>query len=509
MLSLLKKIFSPSSRAKMTSKYTEQTYLPPAFVDGDRLARMHTVFPSIDAFYQAYAEKNHIPGYAFGVVVDGKLVYSGSGGYADRGKKIPATPQTLFRIASMTKSFTAMAIVKLRDAGKLQLDDPVAFYIPEIKYQHLTQDAPAMTIRDLLIHAAGLPQDDPWGDRKLHETEAELLGFLNERLSFANVPGVTYEYSNLAYALLGHIIQKVAGMSYQQFIANTIWQPLGMTKAAWEFTKVPAMELARGYKWLDHDWVEEPLLHDGTFGAMGGMIASVESFSQYVALHQSAWPARDDMDNGPLKRSSLREMHQPWRFNALVPRYLNRDGSETMKTTAYGYGLSWTRDDEHRVFVGHSGGLPGFGSNWAFMPEYGIGVIFLANVTYAPAHIANQEVFRMLVKNAELKPRELLPSPVLKERQQALVKLLPDWKSAVESDIFADNFFLDNAIEILRKETQEIFSKAGKIIRVGSLVPENQLRGYFIMHGERENIRISFTLTPESRPMIQQCCITL
>jgi CubicO group peptidase (beta-lactamase class C family) len=440
-------------------------------------------------------------------VVDGKLVYAGSGGYADLSKKIPATPKTYFRIASMTKSFTAMAILQLRDAGKLKLDDPVSLYIPELQNQQLTQDAPAITIRNLLTHSSGLPQDDPWGDRKLAETDEELIAFLKQRIAFSNVTGTTYEYSNLAYALLGHVIKKVSGMSYEQFISNHIWQPLGMKQTAWEFTKVPAAELAHGYRWIDHDWQEEALLHDGTFGAMGGMLASVESFSQYLALHQGAWPARDDADHGILKRSSLREMHQPWRFNALIPHYQFADGSESAMTTAYGYGLAWERDDQARVYVGHSGGLPGFGSNWLFMPEHGVGVIFFANVTYANAEAANHEALTRLINAAELKPRQLPPSAVLKDRQQALMKLLPDWKSATASGIFAANFFLDNTAERLRNETTEIFAKAGKIKRVGEIVPENQLRGHFILEGQNANLRVSFTLSPENPPLIQKYII--
>src|SRR6202023_1605842 len=102
--------------------------------------------PIIDSIYKQYAEKNHFPGYAFGIMVDGQLIYTGSGGYTDIKKHTPVTPQSLFRIASMTKSFTAMAILKLRDEGKLKLDDPVYLYIPEIKNQKLTHDPPVITI---------------------------------------------------------------------------------------------------------------------------------------------------------------------------------------------------------------------------------------------------------------------------------------------------------------------------------------------------------------------------
>ena len=138
--SMIKKLFVSAAMTPMVVDAQHKTsYQPPYFIDNHRLAKMQAVFPDIEAIYKAYAEKSHFPGYAFGVVIDGKLVYSGSGGYANIHQKIPATTKSLFRIASMTKSFTAMAILKLRDAGKLNLDDPVYFYIPEMEHQQLSK----------------------------------------------------------------------------------------------------------------------------------------------------------------------------------------------------------------------------------------------------------------------------------------------------------------------------------------------------------------------------------
>jgi hypothetical protein len=173
-------------------------------------------------------------------------------------------------------------------------------------------------------------------------------------------------------------------------------------------------------------------------------------------------------------------------------------------TSAYGYGLRWSKDCEGKVYVGHSGGLPGFGSNWLIMPEYGIGVILFANLTYATAGDINIQVLRMLTKDAQLKPRQLPPSQILKERKEALIKLLPDWNGAEKNGIFAENFFLDADVDSLRKESKNIFSKTGKIIHIGDVMPENQLRGYFIIEGEKTDIKISFTLTPQNPALIQK-----
>ena len=107
---------------------------------------------------------------------------------------------------------------------------------------------------------------------------------------------------------------------------------------------------------------------------MGGMITSIDMFSKYVALHENAWPARDDPENFPIKRSSLREMHQPAFFIGLNPNTIFPSGKKMATTSSYSYGLSWAIDAETKKSIGHSGGLPGFGSNWRFLPDYGIGV---------------------------------------------------------------------------------------------------------------------------------------
>lgn len=481
-----------------------QSYQPPVFTDPERTENIEAVFLALDKLHKDHAEKNHFPGFIYGVVVDGKLVHTMSDGYTDVDKKLVITPQSLFRIASMSKSFTAMAILQLRDAGRLNLDDHADQYIPELKKsQLLTTDSSPITIRQLLTHAAGFPEDNPWGDRQLDVTDEEFAQFLQKPISFSNAPGVAYEYSNLGFALLGQIVKQVSGKPYQQYINEKILEPLGMTHTKWEYDKAPAVQLAHGYRWKDGKWQEVPLLHDGVYGAMGGLITSLEDFSKYVALHQSAWPSRDGTDSGPLKRSSLREMHHAWNFSGMNSQYTYASNRHCGIATAYAYGLSWLRDCEGRVVVGHSGGLPGFGSNWRIMPEYGIGVIMFANLTYASTSSLGMPALDELVVQARLKPRSLPASAILKKHRQQLTQLLPDWKNAEASGLFAENFFDDYALEALQKETQSLFKKVGKIKNVQEIIPENQLRGSYLLEGERGNLKISFTLSPENEPLIQ------
>jgi CubicO group peptidase (beta-lactamase class C family) len=479
-----------------------------AWVDTAKLA---AAYPVIDKLFSTYAARNHMPGIAYGIVAGGRLVHVGGVGYSDVEKKIRVSSQTDFRIASMTKSFVSVAILQLRDAGKLKLDDPAYLYVPELKDQRgPASDAPVITIRNLLTHSAGFPEDNPWGDRQLADSDAEMLSMVKNGLSFSNSPGIGYEYSNTGFALLGYIVQQVSGQPYVQYIDEHIFQPLGMTHTYWEYTKVPQERLAHGYRWLNGQWVEQPMLHEGAYGAMGGLITTLEDFAKYEAFQLDAWPSRSGGDEGILKRSSRREMQQPWTFNNLNAEFRYYvDGPVCPMTSSYAYGIRWSHDSRGRTFVGHTGGLPGFGSNWNTLPDYGVGVVSFANLTYANMGAINLQVLDTLVTLTGLRPRAVLVSRILQKRKRELAALLPEWQGAQESGIFAGNFWLDYFVDSLRKDSREIFARAGKIIRVGEMQADNGLRGTFKIEGEKANIVVRFTLTPENPPKIQEFRIWL
>ena len=498
----MKYFFLTLTLAAATVSSTFGQYLSAKLPETNTSAALLAHKSYIDSTVLRYAEENHLPGIAYGVVMNGQLVYANYSGYANLAQKIPASAQTAFRIASMSKSFTAMAILILRDRGKLSLDDPASKYIPEMKQiKYLSTDAPAITVRDLMTHRAGFPEDNPYGDRQLSDTDAELMQLMKDNPSFSNAPGLQYEYSNLGFALLGTIIKNVSGMPYQQFIDQQIFKPLGMNNTYWEYTKVPAQQLAHGYRWIDGNWREEALLKDGSWGAMGGLITTLEDFSRYMMLHLQAWPVRDGKETGPLLRSSIREMHQLWNFNTVNPRLNNKNCAAA---TGYGYGLGITRDCNGNIYVAHSGGLPGFGSNWMIRPNYNIGIVILSNRTYAPVSRLSLPMLDSLVSLAALQPYQRLPSPILEGRKNQLIAFLPDWKDAEKSEIFAENFFPDYPISMLRQQARELFSKAGNIKTITDVKPENNLRGSFDIIGEKATLRVYFTLSPEHIPTIQE-----
>lgn len=460
---------------------------------------------AIHQMFDTYAKNIHAPGIVYGVVSNGKLILSGGKGYTDVEKKTPVNNQSAFRIASMSKSFTAMAILHLRDAGKLNLNDPVAKFIPELNNQRmLSTDAPAITIHNLLTHAAGFPEDNPWGDRQLAVTDEQMLAMFRKGISFSNIPSATFEYSNMGFAMLGYIIKKVSGVPYEQYIRDNIFKPLGMTATYWEYDEVPADKFANGYRYVNGKWRKETPLHAGAYGAMGGLITTIEDFAKYTSLHLSAWPPSNSPDIGPIKRSSIREMHKPWQLIQMHPNAKTRDGKSCPILAAYGYGLLHQINCNEKVEVGHSGGLPGFGSNWLIAPQYGVGVIAFSNVTYAPMTRITRQVLDTIINSLNLKRYEIEPSPILVQRQNELVEIIKDWNKAESSGIFAENFLLDYYVDSLKKQSNALFKKAGKIIRVHPIKPENNLRGTFKMQGEHASINVFFTLTPENPPKVQE-----
>jgi len=170
----------------------------PYFEDPLRSYKILKYVKVVDSIFAKSARVNHNPAIAYGIVVDDKIVYSNAVGYANLEKKIRADNTSRFRIASMTKSFTAMAILRLRDEGKLQLSDAAAEYIPEMKsLRYPTKDASPITIFNLLTMSAGFPEDNPWGDRQLSDTDQDLLDLVKSGISFSSNPSAQFEYSNL------------------------------------------------------------------------------------------------------------------------------------------------------------------------------------------------------------------------------------------------------------------------------------------------------------------------
>jgi CubicO group peptidase (beta-lactamase class C family) len=476
-----------------------------AFADPQRRTKLATAFADIDRLFDAYAKSANVPGAAWGIVVDGELAHAGAAGVRDVATKAPVDADTVFRIASMTKSFTAMAILKLRDEGKLSLDDPVERYVPELKgLKYPTTDSPRITIRHLLTHSEGFPEDNPWGDQQLSESEEALSRMMRAGIPFSNAPGISYEYSNYGFAILGRVVSNVSARPYEDYVGDAILKPLGMVSTTLHPSKVPRNRLAIGYRWEDARWKEEPALPHGSFGAMGGMLTSIRDLSRYVSALLDAWPPRDGPETGPIRRASLREMQQPWRPAGMRVVLDKANSAAHLTATGYGYGLRITQTCQYRAMVAHSGGLPGYGSLMQWLPDYGVGVIAFGSLTYTGWSRVVGDAIDRLAKTGGLQPREVRPSPALVAARDAVSELVVRWDDALADRLAAENLFLDRSKDRRRGEIEDLRASVGACRapdRFDSV--ENALRGQWTMSCERGRLQVSITLAPTMPPSVQ------
>jgi CubicO group peptidase (beta-lactamase class C family) len=474
----------------------------PQFPDATaRRERLKAAMPEITKVFERFHTSRRLPGSAWGIVIDGELVFHTAFGVRERTSKDAVTADTAFRIASMTKSFTAAAVLKLRDEGKLSLEDRVDKWIPEFKnYKYPTADTQPLRVRQLLTHGAGFPEDNPWGDRQMAEPIASLGEWVKKGIPFSTPPDTTYEYSNYGFALAGQVVAKASGMPYRTYIEQKILAPLGMKSSSLEPSALPANVRATGYGLRDGEYFEIPSIAHGSFGAMGGMVTTTKDLAKWVAFQLSAFPPRDEADNGPVQRASLREMQRMQRTGNLV---VERNPRIRGAISGYGYGLGISQDCRFAHIVGHGGGLPGFGSYMMWLPEYGVGMLGMTNLTYAGPTQALTEAFDVLSKTGALQPRELAPSPILTSMRDSISKLWTKWDDSALEKIAGNNLAMDLPLAKRGEAVEAIKKQVGQCQAPGPVQPENLLRGRFRMNCERGNVDVAFTLAPTNPPSIQ------
>lgn len=454
------------------------------------------MFAKIDAASAAFAEKHKLPGLVAGIVDQGRLVHVTALGLADREAGRPVARDTAFRIASMTKNMTALAILSLRDVGKVVLDAPLAEYVPQFAaVKPATVDSRPVTVRDLLCHVAGFVTDDPWGDRVLGMTPAALDELIATGMLFARASGIAYEYSNLGYALLGRVLTNVSGEPYQDYMRRLLLAPLGMARTTFDALAAARGDYAFGYRRDGKAWSRERIEPDGEVGAMGGLVTTASDYARWVAFLLSAWPARDDPETGPVRRASVREMglyHAP---------PFQPDMSEA-RPTAYGYGLMNAIDRRLGRFLHHPGGLPGYGSHVLMLPDRGWGVFAFANRTYAPMSKLTPLLAQILHEAAPKRP-PVAPSPALRRAVDAVAAAYASGRIEGAADACAGNLLLDTPADLRNAELASLKKRLGEGA-VETIEPEHALAGSFTLACARGRLKVTVVLSPERQPRIQK-----
>ena len=320
------------------------------------------LLPAVDERFERLASEAKIPGVAWGVVRDGALSHAGGAGTIRDGEDRRPDADSVYRIASMTKSFTATAVLLLRDEGRLGLDDPVAMHVPALAgWAPPTADSPAITIRHLLTMSAGLATDDPWGDRQQGLALDAFARFLPHGPPFAWPPGTTFEYSNLGYGILGRVVTAAGGQEYGDLVARP--DPRAARDGVHGLPRggrpggAPRPRLRAARRGADP---RGRATRTAPWRRWAACSRPIRDLARWVAGFLDAFPARDDPEGGhPLRRASRREMQQAHRL--VVPSLPARaaHAAPVVDVMGYGFGLVVHADTELGTIVSHARRLPG------------------------------------------------------------------------------------------------------------------------------------------------------
>jgi CubicO group peptidase (beta-lactamase class C family) len=457
----------------------------------------------IDTELRAYAAARPVPSLSWCLVIDGELRGGGGCGSRTPGLAGEAGPDTVYRIASMTKSFTAAAVLMLRDAGLLQLDDPVAIHLPELALPE-RPDWPAPTLRHLLTMSSGLPDDDPWADRRLDETADDLMAFVRGGLPFLTAPGIAFAYSNLGYALLGQVVERLARMPLSRFVETRLFEAIGLASTTMDPAAVPADQLAPGYVMRDGNWIPEQVQGAGAFAPAAGAFSSARDVARWMMALCADEGDRERTGLESLAVSSAREMQQLHRLTPAVLDGAWLSGTSIMRAEGYGLGLRVHEDRSVGTLVGHRGGLPGYGSAMVWHPESRTGLAVLTNARYGgPYELAASLVRHIVGARDSARPRSI-PDAVSVARD-GVERLVRAWDDGLAGDLFAPNVALDEPLDRRAAELDRLRA------RHGALTPDDTLPAVSIgvhdltwfLAGDRGRVRVDAALSPERPPRLQ------
>ncbi|WGV57304.1 serine hydrolase domain-containing protein [Brevibacillus brevis] len=313
---------------------------------------------SYEEFVRETMMERRVPGAAIGVAKDGQLVYAKGFGYRDAEQGQVATVDNLFGIASITKSFTAIAIMQLQEAGKLTVADPVSRFLPEF-YVKTGSGTEAITIHNFLTHSSGLPPLSCVDEAlKLGlNTYEELMTYMAQlEFTLLGAPGTEFSYSNDCYTLLGAIVERASGKPYSTYVKEHILQPAGMQRSCFSLVEL------EGYE------DRTPLFETPPFQSSGGLKSTLTDMMRYTELFRTKGLIGKERI---LRTESVQQMTTPY-FRCEHNQY-------------YGYGIAITPNFYGAVMLGHSGSEKGIQAYMSIIPENGLAAVALTNLSGSPA----------------------------------------------------------------------------------------------------------------------------
>jgi CubicO group peptidase (beta-lactamase class C family) len=338
-----------------------------------------------DIFVQTVLNDWKIPGMAIGIIKDDSIYLSKGYGYRNLEQKLPVTPQTIFPIASVTKTFTGIDLCLLEEEGKVNLQTPVKSYIPgfALYNDQLTNET---TLTDLLSHRTGLPSHDAlwWSTDKTREQLFQSLKYLQPNKQFRE----TWQYSNLSFMAAGYILQVVSGKSWENYTQEKILAPLGMTNTSFSVKHIQASSnFSYPYTYLNGNIQLRAFRNLDAVAPCGGINSSVEDMLKYLQmLVQNGKYNNKDI----IPENVLAKAQRP----VIVMPYTGTNGSASV----YGLGFQKETFDKY-LLIEHRGEIDGFTSILTLVPEKNIGIIILANTSLLqPTGIIRNRLLENLLK---------------------------------------------------------------------------------------------------------------
>jgi CubicO group peptidase (beta-lactamase class C family) len=356
---------------------------------------------AIDAYVQGVQTYDKVPGISVGIVYDQDLLWQSGYGYSNLETKRPADADTIYSICSISKLFTAIGVMQLRDAGELTLRDPVGDHLDWFNIQPAHEDGGPTTIEGLMTHSSGLPRESDYpywiGPDFPFPTRAQVIDRLSTQETL--YPSHTYfQYSNLGWTLAGEIVQERSGQEYTTYINRNILQPLGLADTRTYYPEdLRGEQMAIGYTGMHRAGTRDPVKPFFTRGitAAAGFTSSVNDLAKFASWQFQLLEGGDD---DVLKANTLREMH---RVHWVDPDW----------ETTWGLGFNVARADDVTV-VSHGGGCPGYITQFALVPKHKIGVIVLTNAGDGPAGRLTRNISKTVstaLKDAKTPPEYAMP----------------------------------------------------------------------------------------------------
>lgn len=450
----------------------------------------------VDQLFDTFFLRAKAPGLAYAITYKGAVIHSRALGHRTVAPLAAVCATTPFRIASMTKSFATAALLRLRNQGLVSLEATVQSVLPHLK---LSEPFSSATIHQLISMALDLPVDDPWADRQMGATDQAFAEFFSQPLLRAHEGEGRCSYSNLSYFLLGRIISQVSGTSALSFISQELLRPLSLTSTFWNPTSDVLPLCALGHRWDGLTWQPEalvPTIGDGAvFAGLWTSLKDIATWLDFLRADSTPHPAYEKV----LPSSSRREMQGSYTWVSPTPFTRSEDNTAAIEHPSYGYGLKhFVTDGLH--YIGHSGGIPGYGSHMRISLETGFGIVAFANGTYCPTFEVCREALDFLVRKNFL-PGKRMEEIALRLGERLAAHLLAGGDSS-DQELFIPTMSLDYPPQEFMRDTEQRLLRIGErpSITATSITAVPGALGRMVLRGSKGEGIVQFGISPLGPP---------